>query len=92
MIGQCANRACSRPFDCLAGGKFFRFVAPSDASLLSEDTMDGVGNLHQAQHYWLCQDCARAFSLVYADGAGVVLQPRFMEFPIAKIFKRVAAA
>ncbi len=92
MIGQCANRACSRPFDYLSGGKFFRFLAASDASLMSEDTSDGVGNLHRAQHYWLCQDCARAFTLVFVAGAGVVLQPRFREFPIARILNRVVAA
>jgi len=92
MIGQCANRACSQPFDCLAGGKFFRFVAASDTSATIEDTMDGVGNLHHAQHYWLCRDCATAFILVYVGNAGVILQSRFMEFPIAKILKRAAAA
>jgi len=92
MIGQCANRACSRPLDYPDGGKFFRFVAPSDSSLTREGTTDGVGNLHHAQHCWLCRDCATAFTLVYLGEVGVVLKPRFMEFPIAKILKRVAAA
>jgi hypothetical protein len=59
---------------------------------MAEDTTDAVGNLHHAQHYWLCQDCARAFTLVYLEGAGVVLRPRFVEFPIAKVLTRVVAA
>ena len=92
MIAQCANRACSRPFDCLAGGKFFRFVAAPEAFVMSEGTAGGVGNLHQAQHFWLCQDCVRAFRLVYLEGAGVVLQPHFMEFPIARIPRKAVAA
>jgi hypothetical protein len=92
LIAKCANGACSRAFDHLAGGMFFRFVRETHASFLADTAAHGVGNLHHAEHYWLCEKCLKAYTLIYIDGAGVVLKPRFAEFQVAQILKNVVAA
>jgi hypothetical protein len=83
MTGKCANPACGRLFDPLAGGKLFRFPTKADSCISNEGATNAVGNLHNAGHYWLCPNCIRKFALVHIEGGAVVLQPKFLEFPVA---------
>ena len=73
---RCASPACHTTFDWRLEGKFFRFpwdqvfgpggIAPSEPAR----------NLHNVEHFWLCESCARVFTLVHEPGRGIV--PRLL--------------
>jgi hypothetical protein len=92
MFAKCANPACSESFEFHVGGIFFRFSKRNAKPSLDDETMGGIGNVHDVEHFWLCPRCARIYTLVYGEGAGVILKPLWMEQPIAQILKKVVAA
>jgi hypothetical protein len=66
MISQCANPVCLAEFDHREG-RLFRF--PKKAK-------DHPVNTHAVQHFWLCANCAKSYSLEYVENLGVALKPR----------------
>lgn len=60
MIPRCANPACLAEFDHRKG-QLFRFPK---------------GATHSVQHFWLCADCSKSYSLEYIENHGVALRPR----------------
>ena len=92
MIGKCANNACREGFVYHAGGIFFRFSKGNIKPSLEQPATSETGNVHHVEHYWLCPRCARIYTLVHVEGAGVILRPLWMEQPIAEILKKVVAA
>jgi hypothetical protein len=82
---KCANPACPAAFHWLAGGKFFRFRPEGDTSSTENLPKESfVTGHHGIKHYWLCERCSRLFTLVYEQGEGVVLKPRWLGLPVAK--------
>jgi len=65
MISQCANPVCPAGFDHRKG-QLFRF--PKRAK-------DELGNTHSVQHFWLCANCSKLYSLEYIENQGVALKP-----------------
>jgi hypothetical protein len=59
---KCANPTCPVAFDWFGGGRFFRFKS------------DSAANHHGVHHYWLCENCSRAFTLS-TQGQEIVLKP-----------------
>ncbi|MGH9712182.1 MAG: hypothetical protein ACRD5M_02665 [Candidatus Acidiferrales bacterium] len=92
MFAKCANAACAEAFRYKAGGIFFRFSKQTPMTPPDDESSTESGNIHNVEHYWLCPRCAQLYSLVYFEGAGVILKPRWTEEPIASILKRLAAA
>ena len=70
---KCANPACPTAFDWMNGGKFFRF-RQQEALESGPKQKDLGANLHNVEHFWLCNRCAQMFTLVYSRGQGVVLR------------------
>ena len=74
---RCASPACPTTFDWRLEGKFFRF--PLD-QVFGPAGLGPSGelarNLHKVEHFWLCESCARVFTLVYEPGRGIV--PRLL--------------
>jgi hypothetical protein len=71
---KCANPGCPTGFVWTGGGKFFRFrpdPVPKSQGTPTTDTPYGV---HGVKHYWLCERCSLAFTLVYEEGYGVVFR------------------
>ncbi len=66
MISRCANPVCLAKFDHRKG-QLFRF--PMRAK-------DRPANTHSVQHFWLCADCSKSYSLEYIENHGVALRPR----------------
>jgi hypothetical protein len=66
MISRCANPACLAKFDHRKG-QIFRFPKRADDQPL---------NTHSVQHFWLCADCSKLYSLEYIENRGVALKPR----------------
>jgi hypothetical protein len=63
LYAKCANPTCPVAFDWFGGGRFFRFKN------------DFAANHHGVHHYWLCENCCRAFTLS-TQGQEIVLKPR----------------
>jgi hypothetical protein len=83
---KCANPACSAAFHWTVGGKFLRF-RPDPADLPNErPALDSATGTHGVRHYWLCERCCQAFTLVFHPEHGVVLKelwPELAEQPEA---------
>jgi hypothetical protein len=78
MLSHCANIKCHKPFLRLREGKLF---------LVETDRLTGPGapavppfvrarqQQRQVEHYWLCDECALNWTLIYDREHGVALAP-----------------
>jgi hypothetical protein len=89
---KCANPACPAAFHWTAGGKFFRFHPHPDPSSGSVPAPDSPGGVHGVRHYWLCERCSLAFTLVFEEGFGVMLKVLWPELPAAETQQHSSAA
>jgi len=92
MLSQCANSQCSKPFLRLREGKLFlvetgRLTKPGES--VSPPFIRARQLQRQVEHYWLCDDCAAQWTLVYSDH-GVGLAP--LRRPIASAAVALGAA
>jgi len=89
---KCANPACPTAFHWTGGGKFFRFRPdPASANEINLPT-DSPRGIHGMRHYWLCERCSHVFTLVYAEGCGVVLKLLWQELSASEAHKELSAA
>jgi hypothetical protein len=58
MIAKCANPQCSKMLMRLDGGRFFGFPAKNKA----------------IEHFWLCGNCSKHFTLRLVEGEVELLQ------------------
>jgi|SRR5580658_3169038 hypothetical protein len=78
MLSHCANSQCARPFLRLRQGKLFlvetECVAKSGelTRLSSPHTRQRA---RRVERYWLCDQCAEAWTLVQDRTLGIVLVP-----------------
>jgi hypothetical protein len=77
MLSHCANSRCSRPFLRLRQGKLF--LVETEIARPGEATPPPVPRMrHQprrVERYWLCDQCAGAWTLVHDRRQGIVLVP-----------------
>lgn len=88
---KCANPACPVAFEWMAGGKFFRFHPPGNGPAGGPGTGEPL-NAHGVKHYWLCERCARIYTLAYSEDSGVVVRPLMLELAVAPNPKGLVAA
>jgi hypothetical protein len=89
---KCANPACPTAFHWTGGGKFFRF-RPDPASTGENDSTDHAPTgIHGVRHYWLCERCSHAFTLVYDKERGVTLKLIWPELVPGEAHKEFSAA
>jgi len=88
---KCANPACPTAFHWLAGGKFLRFRTREKDQIADRPAPDAPKNLHDVKHFWLCERCARIFTLVHDAQQGIVLRLLWPELPLAEPRKEVSA-
>jgi hypothetical protein len=86
MLSQCANSQCSKPFLRLREGKLFlvetdRAVKPGDTQ--SPPFVRARQHQREVEHYWLCDNCARQWTLIYDRDRGVALAP--LRRPVASV-------
>ena len=86
---KCANPSCPTAFHWTAGGKLFRFRPEQIPSSVCSPPKGSPIGLHGVYHYWLCERCSHAFTLVYQDELGVVLKLRWLELPLAEARKEL---
>ncbi len=78
MLSHCANLQCRKPFLRLRDGKLFlvetdRLPKPGETSV--PPFVRARQQARQVEHYWLCDDCASQWTLVYDQEQGVSLMP-----------------
>jgi len=93
MLSQCANPQCSKPFLRLRDGKLFlvetdRLTKPGKSA--SPPFVRARQKQRQVEHYWLCNECAVQWTLVYDRDRGVALAP--LEKPVLAVSAASAGA
>lgn len=93
MLSQCANLECSKRFLKLREGKLF-LVETDRVTKTGESAAPPFVRARQQQrcveHYWLCDDCAAQWTLVYNREHGVSLAP--LRRPVASVAATTSAA
>jgi hypothetical protein len=78
MLSHCANSQCRKPFLKLRDGKLF-LVEVNRVSRPGDSPRPAVlrARLQQrsVEHFWLCDECATRWSLIYDRDQGIVLTP-----------------
>jgi hypothetical protein len=76
MLSRCANVQCSKPFLRLREGKLF-LVETERVTKSGESSgppfVRARRQQRQVEHFWLCDECAARYSLVYDRDRGVAL-------------------
>ena len=93
MLSRCANDQCGKPFLKLRDGKLFlveteRLTKPGQPA--SPPFVRARQPQRQVEHYWLCDDCAARWTLVYDREHGVALAP--LRRPTTAVASAAAAA
>lgn len=78
MLSQCANSQCARPFLRLREGKLFlvetdRLTKPGEP--VAPPFVRARKHQRRVEHFWLCDDCAEHYTLIYDRERGVALAP-----------------
>jgi hypothetical protein len=78
MLSRCANSKCSKPFLKLREGKLFlveteRVTKPGES--FPPPFVRARREQRHVEHFWLCDDCALLWTLVYDRECGIVLTP-----------------
>jgi hypothetical protein len=93
MLSQCANTKCGRPFLKLREGKLFlveteRLTKPGTS--VAPPFVRARQQQRLVEHFWLCDECAAQWTLVYDREHGVALAP--LRRPAANVAAIAAAA
>jgi hypothetical protein len=86
MLSHCANTRCHKPFLRLREGKLFlvetdRLTKPGEP--LAPPFVRARQLQRQVEHYWLCDECAAQWTLIYDRDHGVALTP--IKRPVASM-------
>ena len=93
MLSHCANSRCSKPFLRLREGKLFVVEAgqphyPSEPE--SPPFQQSRHSVRRVERYWLCDQCAAVWTLIYEGTEGIRLTPlprRAASVPVAMAAK-----
>jgi len=91
MLSHCANAECHKPFLRLREGKLFlvetdRLTKPGEPSV--PPFVRARQKQRQVEHYWLCNECAALWTLIYDRERGVALAA--VRRPITSVAATVA--
>jgi len=93
MLSHCANAQCGKPFLKLRDGKLFlveteRLTKPGTS--VAPPFVRARQQQRLVEHYWLCDECATQWTLMYDRERGVSLAP--LRRPVASVPTEAAAA
>lgn len=93
MLSRCANVQCAKPFLRLREGKLFlveteRLTKPGESA--GPPFVRARRQQRQVEHFWLCEECAARYSLIYDRERGVALVP--LRRPATGVSEASAAA
>jgi hypothetical protein len=78
MLSRCANPQCFARFLQLGTGRLFLIEAESSAEAKDPNrprSFDSPAKLRHVERYWLCDECAKVWTLVQNDQKGISLLP-----------------
>jgi len=91
MPARCANAACPQVLRDCSSGRFFHFTNQDKTAHSSgQARADELG--HRGKYYWLCDRCARIYTLVHIEGVGVSIKPRWKDLASGEILKELGVA
>lgn len=78
MLSHCANLQCRKPFLRLRDGKLFlveidRLTRPGES--VHPPFIRARRQQRLVEHFWLCEECATRWSLIYDRDQGIMLTP-----------------
>lgn len=75
MVTHCANPKCNAPLHYLRSGRLFRFELrpPLQPCRDVPSTICAAKPARATVFFWLCESCARQFSLKFSPGQGIEL-------------------
>lgn len=78
MLSRCANLQCCKPFLRLREGKLFlveteRLSKPGEP--MAPPFVRARRQQRLVEHYWLCDECAAQWTLIYDQDRGIALAP-----------------
>lgn len=85
MLSRCANSSCCKPFLRLREGKLFLVERERLKKLGEPGTPPFVKAQRQprhVEHFWLCDQCASEWTLIYDEERGIGLIP--LPRPVSK--------
>jgi hypothetical protein len=91
MLAHCANASCRVTFDYRLGGTFYRFARDGKK-------VEGLGGAasgfksHSVQHFWLCGECSKVYSLEFLSDAGPQLKAHSGDRAAAVAASKIFAA
>lgn len=76
MLSQCANSQCGKPFLKLREGKLFvveidRVLRPGEK--IPAAFVSARRQQRSIEHFWLCDECALEWTLIYDRELGITL-------------------
>jgi hypothetical protein len=86
MLSHCANLQCSKPFLRLRDGKLFlvetdRLTKPGEC--IVPPFVRARRQQRHVEHFWLCDECAVRWTLIYDRERGLTLAP--LRRPVASV-------
>lgn len=78
MLSQCANGQCAKPFLKLREGKLFLVETdrhPKAGEAIPPPFIRARKKQRLVEHFWLCDDCATRWTLIFDRERGVTLVP-----------------
>lgn len=73
MVSRCANPDCGKPFLYMREGKLFH-IDTSQHPELRRKPPDAKRS-EDIEHFWLCGNCSREFTVAYVPGEGITAVP-----------------
>jgi hypothetical protein len=78
MLSQCANGQCAKPFLKLRDGKLFLVEtkrSPEAGEAVAPPFIRARQQQRLIEHFWLCDDCATRWTLIFDLERGIQLVP-----------------
>lgn len=75
MLSHCANSNCCKPFLKLREGKLFLVETDRIGKIASPPFVRARQTQHVVEHYWLCDECAATWTLIFDRERGIALVP-----------------
>lgn len=73
MVSKCANPKCGQAFRYLAEGRLFHIDVRRYPELARK--RPDPKRSEDIEHFWLCTECARQYTVTYIDGQGITAVP-----------------
>ena len=75
MLSRCANPSCCKPFLKLREGKLFLVETDRISKTAGPPFVRAKQTQRLVEHYWLCDECAAMWTLIFDRERGIALAP-----------------